>query len=392
MCVSTASNRRSSGPSPGRPARARRRDRQAATPHHPSIPPPRSIPNVPHASIPPHGRPRRSRLHSRRRLGPRPAPPADFKPYTETIPGTELKFDLVPIPGGTFKMGSPAGEAKRGDDEGPQSTRSRSPRSGWASTRSPGTSTTQFAFSIDIKRKQREKRRPRTRSRRPRRAPTPSPGRRRPTPTRPSASAARGSRPSASRTTRRWNTAAGSRRRPARPIACRPRPSGSTPPRRHDDGLLVRRRPGASSATTPGTSRTPRSPSRSARRSRIPGASTTCTATSPSGASTTTRPTLTARSPSDSRPIGPVVLPTAKEYPYVARGGSWDDDAEKLRSAARLALEPRVERAGPAAAAEHLVAHRRDVRRLPRRPAGGGAGKSQGVQVARGEGQGHALV
>jgi formylglycine-generating enzyme required for sulfatase activity len=34
---------------------------------------------------------------------------------------------------------------------------------------------------------------------------------------------------------------------------------------------------------------------------------------------------------------GPVVLPTADEYPYVARGGSWDDDADRLRSAARLA-------------------------------------------------------
>jgi hypothetical protein len=33
----------------------------------------------------------------------------------------------------------------------------------------------------------------------------------------------------------------------------------------------------------------------------------------------------------------PVVIPDAKEYPYVARGGSWDDDAEKLRSAQRIA-------------------------------------------------------
>ena len=32
---------------------------------------------------------------------------------------------------------------------------------------------------------------------------------------------------------------------------------------------------------------------------------------------------------------GPVILPDAKEYPYVVRGGSWDDDAELLRSAAR---------------------------------------------------------
>jgi formylglycine-generating enzyme required for sulfatase activity len=44
----------------------------------------------------------------------------DAKPYTESIPGTDIKFDLVPIPGGTFTMGSPDGEAKRGDDEGPQ--------------------------------------------------------------------------------------------------------------------------------------------------------------------------------------------------------------------------------------------------------------------------------
>ncbi len=29
------------------------------------------------------------------------------------------------------------------------------------------------------------------------------------------------------------------------------------------------------------------------------------------------------------------ILPDAKEYPYVARGGSWDDDAELLRSRRR---------------------------------------------------------
>jgi formylglycine-generating enzyme required for sulfatase activity len=37
---------------------------------------------------------------------------------------------------------------------------------------------------------------------------------------------------------------------------------------------------------------------------------------------------------------GPVVLPTSAEYPYVARGGSWDDDADRLRSAARVASNP----------------------------------------------------
>lgn len=43
-----------------------------------------------------------------------------FEPYTEPIPETKISFDMVPIKGGSFKMGSPAGEAGRGEDEGPQ--------------------------------------------------------------------------------------------------------------------------------------------------------------------------------------------------------------------------------------------------------------------------------
>ncbi len=41
-------------------------------------------------------------------------------PKSETIgiPGTELKFDVVSLPGGAFKMGSPADEAGRDKDEG----------------------------------------------------------------------------------------------------------------------------------------------------------------------------------------------------------------------------------------------------------------------------------
>lgn len=46
--------------------------------------------------------------------------PADMKPYTETIPGAEVSFEMVPIPGGTFLIGSPESEADRNDDEGPQ--------------------------------------------------------------------------------------------------------------------------------------------------------------------------------------------------------------------------------------------------------------------------------
>ena len=45
---------------------------------------------------------------------------AGMKPYTEPIPGTEVKFEMVPIPGGKFSMGSPKDEKGRKDDESPQ--------------------------------------------------------------------------------------------------------------------------------------------------------------------------------------------------------------------------------------------------------------------------------
>jgi len=44
---------------------------------------------------------------------------ADMKPYTESVDGSDIKFDMVPIPGGTFVMGSPETEAGRNKDEGP---------------------------------------------------------------------------------------------------------------------------------------------------------------------------------------------------------------------------------------------------------------------------------
>ncbi len=44
----------------------------------------------------------------------------DLKPFTQAIPGTDAKFEMLPIPAGTFQMGSPATEKKRHADEGPQ--------------------------------------------------------------------------------------------------------------------------------------------------------------------------------------------------------------------------------------------------------------------------------
>ena len=45
---------------------------------------------------------------------------AAMKPYTEVISGTPTTFDMVPIRGGKFLMGSPPSEEGRQPDEGPQ--------------------------------------------------------------------------------------------------------------------------------------------------------------------------------------------------------------------------------------------------------------------------------
>lgn len=41
-------------------------------------------------------------------------------PYTVKIPGTNVSFEMIPVPPGTFTMGSPDDASGRGEDEGPQ--------------------------------------------------------------------------------------------------------------------------------------------------------------------------------------------------------------------------------------------------------------------------------
>jgi formylglycine-generating enzyme required for sulfatase activity len=44
----------------------------------------------------------------------------ELEPYMEKIPGSQVAIELVPVPGGTFMIGSPENEADRDIDEGPQ--------------------------------------------------------------------------------------------------------------------------------------------------------------------------------------------------------------------------------------------------------------------------------
>ena len=44
----------------------------------------------------------------------------EMKPYNEVISGPNVRFEMVPIRGGTFTMGSPKDENARGEDEGPR--------------------------------------------------------------------------------------------------------------------------------------------------------------------------------------------------------------------------------------------------------------------------------
>ena len=47
------------------------------------------------------------------------AGPADeeFEKYKQDVQTSELSFDMMPVPGGTFKMGSSKEDKNRGDDE-----------------------------------------------------------------------------------------------------------------------------------------------------------------------------------------------------------------------------------------------------------------------------------
>ena len=75
--------------------------------------------------------------------------------YVETIPGTDVTFEMVPIPGGTFTIGSPEDEPDRGEDEGPQRQVHIAPF--WMEAHEvTWDEYDEFAFSLEIKRRGRE--------------------------------------------------------------------------------------------------------------------------------------------------------------------------------------------------------------------------------------------
>jgi formylglycine-generating enzyme required for sulfatase activity len=79
-----------------------------------------------------------------------------IKPYVETIPGTAVTFEMLPIPGGTFTMGSPMTEEKRSENDGPRHAVRIAPF--WmGKCEATWEEYDQFARALDLKKKAREK-------------------------------------------------------------------------------------------------------------------------------------------------------------------------------------------------------------------------------------------
>ena len=265
-----------------------------------------------------------------------PTPAAsEFKPYTETIPGTERSFEMVPIPGGTYTMGSPPSEDKRSDDEGPPHEVAIAPF--WmGKCEVTWEEYDEFAFSMDLKRKKREGVDPAKQPPTERAADAVT----RPTPPYADETFGFGRKGQpvicithhAAMEYCRWLSAKTGKvyRLPTEAeweYACRAGTKtaysfGDDPAKLEDYGWFVNN---AEKPQPVGRKK----PNPWGLHDMHGNVSEWCLdhyvadiySTFAKGQAVT----------------GPVVLPTAKEYPYVARGGSWDDDADRLRSAARLA-------------------------------------------------------
>lgn len=82
------------------------------------------------------------------------APQGEMAPYTETLEGTKVAIEMVPIPAGEFLMGSPESEPGRQPDEGPQHTVTL-PAFYMSAREITWDQYDEFAFSLDRSRKRR---------------------------------------------------------------------------------------------------------------------------------------------------------------------------------------------------------------------------------------------
>jgi formylglycine-generating enzyme required for sulfatase activity len=258
-----------------------------------------------------------------------------MKPYVETIAGTELKFEMIPIPGGTFTMGSSPEEPKRSEDEGPQVKVEIAPF--WmAKHEVTWDEYDEFAFQMDLKRKKREGADP---------AKQPETEKASDAVTRPTPPYAdetfgmgRKGQPVICITHHsameycRWLSAKTGKayRLPTEAeweYACRAGTTttysfGDDPSKLEEYAWYVEN---AEKPQPVGKKK----PNPWGLHDMHGNVSEWCLDQYAADIYSTLQKVEPVRQP--------VVLPTAKEYPYVARGGSWDDDADRLRSSARLA-------------------------------------------------------
>ena len=259
--------------------------------------------------------------------------PADLKPYTEKVAGTDLSFDMVPIPGGTFEMGSPESEDNRGDDEGPVHPVKLAPF--WMGKHEvTWEEYDEFAFSLDIKRKEAAKADPSAQPKTEIAADAVS------RPTKPYADPTHGLGKSkqpalcithhAAMEYCRWLTEKTGTlyRLPTEAeweYACRAGTKtaysfGNDPAQLADYAWYVENA---------------EKPQPIGKKKPNPWGLHDMHGNVAEWVLDHYKADAYAAFPTDKPTFGPVELPSAKEYPYIARGGSWDDDPDRLRSAAR---------------------------------------------------------
>jgi formylglycine-generating enzyme required for sulfatase activity len=261
-----------------------------------------------------------------------------MKSYKETVPGTEVTFEMVPVPGGEYVMGSPTEEAKRGEDEGPQHAVKIAPF--WMGKfEVTWDEYDQFAFSLDLKKKKREG----VDSTQQRESEQKADAITRPTP------------PYADETFGFG--------RKGQPVICITHHAAMEYCRwlSTKTGKIYRlpteaeweyaARAGTKTAYSFGDDAGPigdyawyvenaEKPQPIGKKKPNPWGLYDIHGNVAEWCLDLYVPDFYKQFASGKSVSGPVSMPTAKEYPYVARGGSWDDDAERLRSAARKSSNP----------------------------------------------------